>query len=260
MDNLNKENIQKAKIPNYKKSASTIFDHIVAFFIGFLIGGLVLYVFYKITIISLIGGAIFGAINIFVAIRKAKVKRLILLRTQFFDLLESMAVSMRSGSPVLRALENAREDLKIIYSVNSDIIKEVNIIILKFNNAIQLSDAFYDFANRSGLEDVYSFATVFATIEGKSSRAHEIVAQTQEIIADKIEIEMEIDTLMTGAKSEANIMLFMPLVVLVVINNSGGGFLDNLYNTPIGRIVATGGLIVFIFSYYLTAKFSNIEV
>lgn len=50
-------------------------------------------------------------------------------------------------------------------------------------------------------------ASIYATIEGKSSRADEIVRETQQIIADKMEIEMEIDTLMTAAKSEVNIML-----------------------------------------------------
>ena len=107
-------------------------------------------------------------------------------------------------------------------------------IIKKFYNAIPLSESFADFARRSGLEDVASFASIYATIEGKSSRADEIVRETQQIIADKMEIEMEIDTLMTAAKSEVNIML--------------------------GRVVATGGLIVFIISFIMARKFSNVEI
>ena len=123
-------------------------------------------------------------------------------------------------------------------------------IILKFNNAVSLSAAFSDFAERSGLEDIASFASIYSTIEGKSSRADEIIRETQQIIADKMEIEMEIETMMTAAKSEVNIMLFMPLVILGVIGYAGAGFMDAIYTTPMGRVVATGGLAVF----------SNIEV
>ena len=105
-----------------------------------------------------------------------------------------------------------------------------------------------------------SFASIYATIEGKSSRADEIVRETQQIIADKMEIEMEIDTLMTAAKSEVNIMLVMPLVILGIIGTAGAGFMDAIYTEPAGRAVATGGLVVFIISFIMARKFSNVEI
>ena len=71
---------------------------------------------------------------------------------------------------------------------------------------------------------------------------------------------MEIDTLMTAAKSEVNIMLFMPLVILGVIGYAGAGFMDAIYTTGAGRIVSTGGLIVFVLSFILARKFSNVKL
>ena len=71
---------------------------------------------------------------------------------------------------------------------------------------------------------------------------------------------MEIDTLMTAAKSEVNIMLFMPLVILGVIGYAGAGFMDAIYTTIMGKLVATGGLIVFIISFYMAKKFSNVQI
>ena len=193
-----------------------------------------------------IGGALYGGRMLEMMAEQAAIqKRLKKLRVQFYDLLEAMSVAMRAGNPVLKALESAREDLTLIYPGNSDILVELDVIIKKFYNAIPLSESFADFARRSGLEDVASFASIYATIEGKSSRADEIVRETQQIIADKMEIEMEIDTLMTAAKSEVNIMLFMPLVILAVIGYAGAGFMDAIYTEPLGRVVATGGLIVF---------------
>ena len=148
----------------------------------------------------------------------------------------------------------------LLYPEKSDIIRELDLIIGKFNNAVPLSEAFSDFANRSGLEDIESFASIYATIEGKSSKANEIIRETQEIIADKMSIEMEIDTMMTGAKSEANIMLFMPLGILLILGYMGQGFMDAIYTEPVGRLVATGGLIVFLISYCLARKFSSVKI
>ena len=248
------------RVPDYSVSPSGLADHILAFVTGFVCGFAVLFIFYKILLLALVGGLLVGAINIFLASQKAIKKRRVKLRTQFFDFLEAMSVSMRAGNPPLKALESAREDLSLIYPDNSDIMQEVSLAIAKFNNAVPLSVVFEDFAKRSQLEDVASFASIYATIEGKSSRADEIVRETQQIIADKMEIEMEIDTMMSSAKSEVNIMLLMPLVILGIIGYAGSGFMDSIYTTPVGRIVATGGLVMFIISYILAQKFSDIKL
>jgi len=252
--------MEKTIIPDYKQSTFTFIDYTAAFLMGFAAGFLILFIFYGLLILSLIGGIILGAVNIFTSMHNSVRKRKVKLRVQFFDLLEAMSVAMRAGNPMLISLQSAREDLILIYPENSDIITELDNIIGKFNNAVPLSVSFFDLAERSGLEDITGFASIYATIEGKSSRADEIVRETQQIIADKMEIEMEIDTLMTAAKSEVNIMLMMPLVILGVIGYAGAGFMDAIYTTIAGRIVSTGGLIVFIISYIMAKKFSNIKL
>ena len=248
------------RTPDYKQSQSVLLDHVIAFVTGFAAGFMVLFIFYNLIIISFIGGAILGVVNIFISMHSSLKKRKIKLRIQFFDLLEAMSVAMRAGNPMLRSLQSAREDLVLLYPESSDIITELDIIIGKFNNAVPLSEAFSDLAERSDLEDIKSFASIYATIEGKSGRADEIVRETQQIIADKMEIEMEIDTLMTAAKSEVNIMLLMPLVILGIIGYAGAGFMDAIYTTGAGRLVSTGGLIVFVLSYIMARKFSNVKL
>ena len=57
-----------------------------------------------------------------------------------------------------------------------------------------------------------------------------------------------------------NIMLFMPLVILGVIGYAGAGFMDAIYTTPMGRVVATGGLVLFIISFFMAKKFSNVQI
>ena len=221
---------RRLSAPDYTASPCGLPDHILAFILGFVAGFAVLYIFYKFIPAAVLGGAVTGIVYVFVAEQKAMDKRIRRLRVQFFDLLEAMSVAMRAGNPVLKALESAREDLSLIYSQQSDIIVELDLIISKFHNAVPLSEAFSDFARRSGLEDVASFASIYATIEGKSSRA------------------------------DVNIMLVMPLVILGIIGTAGAGFMDAIYTEPAGRAVATGGLVVFIISFIMARKFSNVEI
>ena len=202
---------------DYSLSPSRLPDHIVSFLIGFALGFIILFVYYKLILLSLIGGGLFGVVYIFIGVQNAIRKRRNRLRMQFKDMLEALSVAMRAGNPPAKALQSAREDLLLLYNEDSDIIMELDIIIAKFHNAVPLSESFHDFAERSGLEDVESFASIYQTIEGKSSRADEIVRQTQSIISDKMEIEMEIETLMTAAKNEMNVMTVMPLVILLIL-------------------------------------------
>jgi tight adherence protein B len=246
--------------PDYAKSPAVLFNHITAFLLGFALGFVIAFVYYKILPLSIFGGALFGVVYIFISAQNLTKKRLRNLRTQFFDLLEALSVAMRAGNPPAIALQSAREDLTLLYPETSDIITELDIIIALFNNAVPLSDSFHDFAERSGIEDIESFASIYRTIEGKSGRADEIVRQTQAIISDKLEIEMEIETLMTSAKSEMKTMSMMPLIILLIMGYAGAGFMDSIYTTNIGRIVASFGLAIFAVSIVIGNKISNVKV
>ena len=260
MRNENAEIRKKAVLPDYTRTPSGTAEHILAFLVGFLVGALVLFIFYKLIPLSIAGGTIIGIVNIFSSAQEAVKKRILRLRVQFFDLLEAASVAIRAGNPLINALQSAREDLLLIYPEDCDIIVELDVIIGRFNNAVPISKSFSDLAERSGIEDIASFASIYSTIEGKSGREDEIVRETQQIIGDKMEIEMEIDTLLTAAKTELNIMLLMPLVILGVIGYAGGGFMDAIYTTGMGRVVSTAGLIVFIVCFIMAKKFSNVKL
>ena len=84
--------------------------------------------------------------------------------------------------------------------------------------------------------------------------------QTNDIIGEKIEVEQEIETGITAAKSETNVMLVMPIVIVIMLSAMGGGFMDALFTTAIGRIAATIALVLFVISFVLAKKFTNIDV
>jgi len=49
-------------------------------------------------------------------------------------------------------------------------------------------------------------------------------------------------------------------VILGVIGYAGAGFMDSIYTTGVGRVVSTGGLIVFLLSFIMARKFSNVKL
>ena len=243
-------------ICNMKKSM-----HILVYVIASILASVVVYLFYHIIPISVIGGFIIGIFLEKLYADSTIKKRQKNLRLQFRDFLESMAVAARAGNVEVKAIKSAAQDLRLSYSEQSDIVREIDNIIVQYEGGgIAIKDLFQDFADRSNLPDIQSFATIYGVIEGKSDRFGDIVVQTHEIIGEKIEVEQEIETGITSAKSETYMMLVMPIIIVIAMSAMGTGFLDSLFTTVRGHIAATVALVLFLASFVMATIFTDINI
>lgn len=248
-------------MPIYYVSNMSKVYKIAVYVIAALILAVMVFMFYHIIWLSI-------PIGLLLAIPAEKLyeRRLIKLRqkkfrSQFKDFLESMAVAVRAGNVDYQAIKYARSDLSLIYNETSDIIMEIDNIINRYEKGgVKISDLFKDIADRSGVEDVADFASVYDVIEGKSDRFEEILTHTRDVIAEKCEIEQEIETVITEAKSEAYVMLIMPFVILAIISVGGRGLMDTLFTTTNGRIAATVSIALIAIAGVITVLSGNIEV
>ena len=226
---------EKVRIKYYECNLTKA-QHLAAYLIFVAIISVILFIYYHNIIVSLIGAAFIA-----VSIKKRQNK----LRNQFKDFLEIINISISGGGG--RNLENAIKDsekeLNMLYGESSDIVREIGLIIADYQLGRRMSESFMELGERSDVEDIKSFAAVLSTIEGKTSDFGYIVKQTHDIICDKTAIIMEIQTSITSSKSEAYMMLVMPL-----------------FTTTSGRIAATIGVISMIVSYVLAMKATNIDV
>ncbi|MBQ8509977.1 MAG: type II secretion system F family protein [Clostridia bacterium] len=248
-------------MPIYYKCNMTLIEHIIAYIVCTIICTALLYVFYHLLLVSLILGAALAIYLERIYAASTVRKRQRNLRLQFRMFLESMSVACRSGSTEVQALNSALEDLKISYREDSDIVREISNIIRLYNYGnVKLRVLFNDFAERSDLEDVRSFAAIYEVIEGKSDRIGDILTETSDIIGEKIEIEQEIETVISSAKSETNMMLILPVIIVVAMSAMGGELMSALFTTSTGHLAATASLALFAVSYIMATKVSNINV
>ncbi|MCL1925196.1 MAG: type II secretion system F family protein [Defluviitaleaceae bacterium] len=245
--------------PPYNKSALKFMAHIIMGSTGYIAGFIVSWLFYQNLTISFIVAAVFVPAAIILNINNSKKKRLSRLLLQFQSLLESLVVSLQSGSTDLNALAHAYEDMVLMYSADSDIAKEVKFIMVKFQNRQTIGETFANFGDRTGLEDIKLFASVYSSVEGKGDNTRDIVMRTQKILSDKIEIEAEIKTLSSGASMEINIIVCVPIIIVGAMGFMGGELMEGLF-TPIGRIVTTICICIFIGAYFLGKKMTSIKI
>lgn len=255
----------------YMKKMEWIMYAIAFFSIGALIG----YIFYggigvdmhgeptRITyIIDSSVMIVFGIISfkILMPMRKKQLKRnrKKKIRKQFVDMLESLSVSIAAGQNVPSAMQTVRNDLLIQYTEKDYIVQEISAFLQEMENGIQIEDLFSDFGKRTGVEDISNFGKVFEVAYRRGGNLKEIVKSCYDILSEKIEIEMEIQTKVSSSANQMNIMILMPIFLIAMLKSSGEGFAEN-FTSVSGIISTTVSIFVFIIAYFVGRKILDIK-
>ena len=236
----------------------TRLDYLLAWILGFVAGFVVLLAFFNTPAVALAEGIVCAAVLPKYYREHKQKKQLNELRTQFKDLLESLTSSYSAGENTVEAFKDAVGDMISIYGEDADIVREVQIICTGLKNNINIEELLLDFARPSGLDDAMSFANVFEVCNRQGSDLKRIVSDTREIINDKIEMEMEIETMLSGSKNELYIMMVMPIVIVVMLKGLGTSMAGS--NTPLTVLVKVVCIGIFGLAYVIGKKIIDIKI
>ena len=261
---------------NYHVYNMKLIEKILYFLLAFVVGAAVGYLFYggigkdefnqpttltwilNITIPSIVGivaGKMFIPVRTKALIEKQQKE----ISHQFRDMLDSLTTSLGSGKNISDSFISVYSDLKIQYDSDAFILKELEVIISGIHNNIAIEDVLDDFGKRSGNEDIKSFANVFRISYRKGGNIKDIIRNTLEILSDKMNIAEDIETLVASNKTEQNIMVVMPIILVGTIKLMSPEFAAN-FVTPAGLISTTVGLITFVIAYFVGKQILNIEI
>ena len=104
------------------------------------------------------------------------------------------------------------------------------------------------------------FAIVFSVAKRTGGNLTEIISRTISVISRKIEVEKEIEVLVSAKRMEARIMNGVPFFIIFYIGLTSKGFFDPLYHNPFGIVLMTICMLVYLAAYLLSEKIINIVV
>lgn len=264
------------KTINYKVYYMSKKEKIVYFLLAFVVGMAVGYLFYgglakdeygQATMLTYILNAVVMIVTgivagkMFLPIRTEQIlnKRKTQLKRQFRDMLDGITTSLGAGKNVIESFVTVREDLSFQYEESAFILKELDVIITGLQNNIPIEEMLADFGFRSGNTDIINFAEVFKISYRKGGNIKDIVRNTHSILSEKMEIEEDIETVVTSNKTEQNIMIVMPVALIAMIKSMSPEFASN-YATPAGIIATTIAITCFIAAYYIGKIVLDIKV
>lgn len=233
-------------------------EKVLLFVIGFIVGCGLGMVFYGLLPVAAIFGVIVGLGIIPLRRNQIIAKQIRTLKLQFKDMLESVSTSIGAGRNINDAFTYAHKDMVEQFSEEAYIAKETANIISGIHNNINIEDLLMDMAARSGVDDIKIFAEVFDTCYRKGGDIKEVITSTHKVINDKMEIEMEIQTMITSAKAELNMMCAMPVVFVFILNSLGGNITGR--GTVSGYIATTVALGIFVAAYFVGRKIMTVRM
>lgn len=233
--------------------------NLVEIIIGYLLGmgitSVVLQVFFGIWMLSLIGALFGGMAGIKIYHRILQKKRDKNLKIQFRDMLEALSTSLGSGKNVMDAFSETYTDMCSQYGENSLIARECYLINTGIVNGVNMETMLGDFARRSNNEDIESFSDIFEVANRAGGNIKNIIYETKNMISDKLDIELELETMVSGKKNELNIMIIMPLIVVTMLKGLGSN--GGVFIAFASKLAA---LLIFVAAYALGKKMTDIKV
>ena len=148
----------------------------------------------------------------------------------------------------------------LIYSEKEPVIRELMLMVRELRMQIPVEQVIEEMAGRVELEDVESFAAVFATAKRSGGDMIAVIRNTAGQIADKIDVKREIQTVLAAKKYEFKVMSGIPYGIIAYMSLSFPEFMTCLYGNIIGTGVMTVCLIIYIAAYYLGVRLIEIEV
>ena len=182
------------------------------------------------------------------------------LRKEFRDLILAVSTALSAGYSIENSFREAYKDVSGLYGENSLMCRELKGFFRQIEIGVSLDRVVYEFSERAGIDEIRDFAEIFSLAKRNGGDFSEMIQKTVSILSGQEETEREIEVLLSGKKLEQKIMGVIPLIIILYLRFSTGGFLDTLYHNITGVIIMSVCLVIYVLSYLLAERIAAIKV
>lgn len=179
---------------------------------------------------------------------------------EFKDFLRIIKSFLEASYSIENAFALSIREMTMLHGRDSMMVKEIKAIVSKLKLNKPLDVVFKKFADKTHIEDIMDFSEVFIIAKMHGGNISKIIGNTINVINDKIEVKIEIDTVTASKRFEQKLMNLLPFLIIIYMNISSSSFLRPLYTTIEGRLLMTFALVVYFVAITFSKKILQIEV
>lgn len=190
-----------------------------------------------------------------------KEKKIRFITDQFKMFLYSLTTTLSTGKSLENALVETYSELSRLYHTNNNhflaCLLHMN---SKVRNGTPVEQAVIAFSEQLNNEDIKQFGRLIHSIKRQSGDLLSVTKTAAQLLAEKIEVEQEIQIVISQKKFESNLILMVPFVFLSLLKWSSPDYLNVLYYTNLGIVLMTFALILLMISYWMLRKIMRIQI
>ena len=180
------------------------------------------------------------------------------LSEEFQEALYDLMVGLRSGRSLEGAFLSAAEDMDpwlmpLLYEEWTRIGGQIRL-------GIPVEQCLQDLAERSGMEEMETFARSVEVCKRSEGNIALIMENTVRMLQDRMELRAELKVLLAKKKLEQRIMTVMPFVILGMLILMSPDYLAPLYTSVRGYLIMAVCGVITVFSVLLSRKMVRIDL
>lgn len=184
-----------------------------------------------------------------------KVKHL--LRQEFQTFVETVGAAVEVGYSIEHAFAKGEEELQTTYEKGSILINEIHQINETARYHESIEKAMLKFAYQSEVDEIISFAEIFAYANRRGASMGDILKRSSRQITDRIDVLEKLETITAGVQLELHIMMVMPMGILGYLTLTNSEYLEVIYHGLECRLLMTMSLLIYGLACYLGIRAVN---
>lgn len=218
-------------IDEMRHTVATVTDYtvykmnVLDIFYGAILGGsaglVIAFIIYKEIAICIVGCVLGSYIGIKKYNHYLLHKRQTQLLIEFRECLDFLNASYLVGKNTLHSMQSAAKDCYVQFGEKSYFYQELNYIVFQYQHGQTIETLLLQLAKRMGIDVISQFVYVFVIVYRQGGDLKSLVDDTKDILTRKINIALEIQTILFEQKRQIAILLFMPYILLMMIDVFG---------------------------------------
>lgn len=173
---------------------------------------------------------------------------------QMVDGLGLMSNAMKSGLSVVQAMGIVVEQMPNPMS------QEFNLVLAENKVGVSVEEAFDNLAKRVVCEDVEMFVTAVNILKETGGNLAETFDTIVYVIRERLKVENKIKALTAQGFYQGMMLLCIPPGLGVYFSLSEPGFMDPMFNTPLGWVIMAVVVFLEVIAYFVIKKVITVDV
>lgn len=182
------------------------------------------------------------------------------MEEQFISGMRTLNTSLQAGLSMENAWKEVEQETKSVYGEKAPFFKAVQEINHSVAVNMSIERLFLEFAYKTEIEDIVSFAEIFSYGKRSGGNWKRIICSTIQRMSEKYDAKKEIAVMVAGKQMEQKVMNIIPLGILAFLQIGSWDYIQSLYHNVVGVVCMSICLGGYLFAILLSEKILRIQV